>query len=217
MLLYSFVCISMIFIDCGRDKKLFKHVTIRGRIVHYITREPMEGIKIYLNCDDVGSASSFAIGGQSLGTAITDSEGRFTFETKASRRENYYLRIEAIDHYSSGIAGADTNFTNKDKHIDIGYLFAGDQKYYFKIHFAGTSGNCAWVKDRNNNQIKLSFGADTTLLYNYTASSSDIRTDGNKAPYSFIVNNDCSYSGSTYVNYFATVSPFDTVTTQINF
>jgi hypothetical protein len=74
------------------QKKIFKRVTVTGRLLEISTQAPLGEKEIVLYGDDVTSAKSSQMGTIKLATRYTRKDGTFKISCNSSRRGRYYLR-----------------------------------------------------------------------------------------------------------------------------
>lgn len=76
------------------QKKLFKTVTVTGRLVDESTQQPLANTKVALYTDDVTSAKNSAKNTIGLVSTNTNSDGTFKLKSNASKRNSYYIRCK---------------------------------------------------------------------------------------------------------------------------
>jgi hypothetical protein len=93
LILSSIVLFAMmLFSFC--QKKLFKHVEVKGTIVHLSSQQPLANGTVYLYSDDATSAKSSTQGSILLTSSKAGSDGSFTLKTRAAKGGIYYLYVE---------------------------------------------------------------------------------------------------------------------------
>lgn len=74
------------------QKKIFKRVTVTGRLVDAVSQLPLTDTKVALYTDDATSAKNSTENTIVLVTTTTDIDGTFKLSSNASRRGYYYIR-----------------------------------------------------------------------------------------------------------------------------
>jgi hypothetical protein len=175
---------SIFFLDC-RQTKLFKTIEVRGTLFNYFTKKPMSGAIVKLKSNDVHSASSYSEGSIVLASATTNSDGSFVLKSKASKKERSYVLLEG-ERNLKGITNSDTAFTSPaDKIVYVGKLYSGEYTFSYKVRFKSTTGSCAWIKNNNQEEIKINAGTDTIIFTNATTTYQSIRGGASNGGYQF--------------------------------
>ncbi|MBI2722613.1 MAG: hypothetical protein HYX39_10605 [Bacteroidetes bacterium] len=165
---YITLILLTFFIDC-RQKKLFKNVTISGRLVNYYTKEPIADISVELRGNDVHSQSTYAIGATLLTSETTDNSGRFVLKSKQSKdHPQYYLRHKS----SGGYSLYDFSFKVNSNNYELGDVPSGTYTFKVYLRFLSATNNCAFV-DLPTADLNLLSGKDTTIQMSFTKNYND--------------------------------------------
>jgi len=165
----SFILLTF-FIDC-RQKKLFKNVTVTGRLVNYFSKAPLIDVSVELRGNDVHSSSSYAIGKELLTSTTTDNTGHFVLDSKQSKdHPQYYLKHRS----SGGYDIYDTAFRVASTTHDIGDILSGSYTFKVNVRFLSNTNSCAFA-DLSFSGLNLLAGQDTTIQLTSTKSYSDYK------------------------------------------
>jgi hypothetical protein len=85
-----FLCFG-ILANC-RQKKVFKWVEIKGRLIRNSTQSPAENVELHLNADNKFLSKDYYDGSLELTSMTTNSDGTFKLKSRASRTDHYYLK-----------------------------------------------------------------------------------------------------------------------------
>ncbi len=207
---------SIFFLDC-RQTKLFKTIEVRGTLFNYFTKKPMSGSIVKLKANDVHSASSYSEGSTILASTITNSDGSFVLKSKASKKDYYYIQLEGERHISSR-TNSDTAFMSPpDKIIYVGKLYSGEYTFSYKVRFKSTTGLCAWIKNNNQEEIKINAGTDTIIFTNATPTYQSIRVRSSNEVYQFKIGVCNNPSEAKYEYVILPYTSMDTMYIEQNF
>jgi hypothetical protein len=157
-----------LFLGCSQTKR-FQDVEVRGRLIHFLTSQPLAGLSVELRADDVHSSSSFAWAGVPLDEALTDINGDFVLKSKATKGDNYYLEYESPQFYPKGVNGTDYAFRNTGQEIiELGVISGGEHTFKYRIRLKPVSTDCLWFQDLNGARVKVMAGTDTMLFFQGT-------------------------------------------------
>lgn len=76
------------------QKKLFKSVTVIGRLIDGATQQPLANTNVALYTDDASSAKNSSENTIGLASTTTNSDGTFKLTSKSSKRNRYYIRCK---------------------------------------------------------------------------------------------------------------------------
>src|SRR5688572_24430003 len=80
-----------------RQKKLFKKVQGHGRVLNYITNEP---IACNIDITSTNATTSKSAPNAILTSTSSTSDGTFNFKTKASKISSYYIKFNLDNDYT---------------------------------------------------------------------------------------------------------------------
>ncbi len=160
-----FLLVLIIIFSCRRDTKLFGKLKINGRLIDYITKQPVANAAVYL---DYATVVQTKYKYRNLATTTTDGNGNFTFESKLARTNDYNVTYSTNDYKRL----VDTVFSLPSSHkLNLGDLNYGEYTFTIKLHLIPTSGNCIFVNKSSFKThaqfIKINAGVDTTLTISY--------------------------------------------------
>lgn len=165
-------CLMVIFsLSCRKETLPFGKTKISGRLVHFITKQPMANTRIYLN--HILKYQETKYDDANLASIDTDDNGNFTFETKVAKSNKYRLLIPSSIQYRNLF---DTSFAlPKSQELQLGDLNCGNHTFTAKVHLIPTSGNCIFIGEPVAPTAPVSYvthkinsGIDTTLTFKRT-------------------------------------------------
>ena len=131
--------ISVLLLSCFGlwfcQKKLFGHVEVKGRLLHFFTNQPLQK-SVELRGDDATSSKNSTENSISLCKGQSNEDGTFDIRSKPSRRDRYYLYIDGKSWNEKKTSEIDVT---ANKTNDLGDIFIGTQTFYCRITIHGTS------------------------------------------------------------------------------
>jgi hypothetical protein len=116
------------------QKRIFGFVEVRGRMVHFFTREPRD-LQVRLMADDATSSKNSTEASILLDETQTGSDGSFRLRSKPSRRAAYYLSFSDANGLLE--INAKTNKIN-----DLGDVETGTMVFNCTINLVPVSDSC---------------------------------------------------------------------------
>lgn len=115
-------CLISVIAFCSCQKKAFKHVTIKGKIVYDSTMAPFTDT-VYIMADDATSAKNSTEASIFIGEAACSSDGSFEIRAKSSRRSSYYLYVRTKNRSYNANPNGHRSFSAADnKTTDLGTI-----------------------------------------------------------------------------------------------
>lgn len=197
--------IVLSFGDC--QKRIFRNVHVKGRIISFITNQPVEGVSVFLSADDVTSGKQSQLGSVEIAEGKTNSEGVYNLEGKASRRNNYYVSVQFEDIAGDQINGDGISLKMGRATNDLGDYVTTIEPVKYKINVVLSS---AFKDTLIFNSTKKLTGGQSIVFYEglqYTKSIYDANNHAIKGFYSIkkgsqpITIKDTSYSVPITSNY----------------
>lgn len=111
-----------VIVFCSCQKKAFKHVTIRGKIIYDSTMLPFTDT-VYIMADDATSAKNSTEATIFIGEVACKSDGSFEIRSRSSKRSNYYLYIRTKNRSYNVNPNGHRSFSAADnKTTDLGTI-----------------------------------------------------------------------------------------------
>jgi hypothetical protein len=152
------IIIFSLFLFCFCQKKLFKHVEIHGRVLNYITKQPVM-MQVQLRCRERGSGSSYTQGRYIMATTWPNTDGTFYIKSGAAKEGGgYYLEVEdkpALWERITLVEG---------KNNDLGDILVGNYTFYCKVTLVPVTNSSIDIINRDGGN-DTHFNSGTSTLY----------------------------------------------------
>jgi hypothetical protein len=134
------------FLSC--QKKTFKRIEVHGRLVNFITNEPITG-KVDLYADGFKNFGKQQDSGRVLLASVqANSDGTFSLKSSASKGDNYYLRIDNQIYAPRAWPASSYSYiqVKQGENNDIGDIPWGKYTFVIKIKLVPTTpGFSIWL------------------------------------------------------------------------
>ena len=206
--IFGFFLISvLLFYFC--QKKIFKNIEAHGRIVNYITNQPIS-TDITLRTADATSAKNLPY--VDLYKTNSSGDGTFHFKTKASRRDKYDLYIgQSSYQYAQDIS------LKEGSNTDLGEILIGDYTFNCQVTIVPvTSSSIEFYQSVGMTSPGYTFAPGTSTVFTHSTkySISEYQANGNnyKLGYKIFPGSVTTYS---YVN--IPINSSNTLSVTINY
>ncbi len=140
-------------------KKTFHNVEVKGRVIHFITKQPLAcTVTLWSNGATFGGSKRAT----HLGHTNTDENGFFTIKCKASKDSHYLLEIVGSPLVSQTTEPFSILVT-EDKVTNLGNIERGFKNKFCKVECVPDFGRCLQIQNYN-----LSKNTYTTVIYGFT-------------------------------------------------
>jgi hypothetical protein len=162
-LVFALFFLALVFIfSCKRDTKTFGKLKVNGRLINYITKQPISQSSVFLNYETKERDTKYKF--PVLAATTTDDDGNFVFESKIARTNKYKINYSPYDKLL-----IDTSFSLSSSHqLNLGTMNYGEYNFSIQFHLIPTSGNCIFIDLPSFQRIKINAGVDTTISFNKT-------------------------------------------------
>lgn len=156
-------------------KKLLNQVYVKGRVLHFFTKEPMVSrITLRTPGGNGFRNSGFQQGGVWLTEAISDQNGEFRLRSKPARNDEYNL---FIDNAPWDVLNNNSRVELEEKvTVNLGDIFTGEQTIFCKIHLQSVSGFSIELLSPNFHAFAA--GTNTTVIDSRKFTYTDFRNGG---------------------------------------
>jgi hypothetical protein len=143
------------------QKKLFKKVQGHGRVLNYITKEP---ISCNIDVTSTSATTSKDVPHVNLISTSSASDGTFNFKTKASKSNDYYVKFNLDNDYSP-----EYGISLKDgKDSDLGDILTGKFTFSCNITLISVSSSTLTILYTQNGNVEFPPGSTTQFMSKVT-------------------------------------------------